>query len=805
VYFVRLLFVWNSLLLLDTFPGAGVLLTMKPVCSLFLLLEMCGITLFALPAVGGLKQEPIAPFLPPLLRFENGTQVTDVASWEERKVEVQSLLQGYILGALPTTRGPKLTKVDVINSTVYRELNGLDGATSTFLRLTFDTTDGGAVPEVDFEVELLAPRLAANTSCPLFLTQWNHRNWASIGLSRGYCAVVYPGSDVRDAAPKFQSAYPKASMMLILARAYVASITLDMFFAETASSSALPNITKDQICITGHSRNGKQSLLAASIDDRFASVVGSSPGAPIASPYHISSHNFYGEGPDAGNAGTWWLKSTEKYAAHPEKLPMDGHGVLASIAPRRAAVANGWTDHEGDINFADECNIRAAMEVYKLYQAEDNLRIIHRPGDHHGFDDVNTYFDWFDYGFGRLSTEFSLSWTGQSSIKHDPFPMSYLTPAGFDWDVWQDAFGKDTPPPPPTKKGNTEDRVKWLLQLGNEPAVFSKGETYAEDSATGTFRYRSVMMSRDFENWKATYKTHRQPLSFGNYVTANFYWSDNILSKDNCPLVIWLHPYSYATGYFQSYIRGNTVLELAQAGFCVLAFDQIGMAMRINEGGTNFYARSGSRASLFGRMVQDVKSAVDAMVCLTADGRNNRTLCGTGSDFNGPYLPYPMKGTPVLDPNNFIVAGYSLGGNVALHAAALDDRITAVASFAGFTPFRTDFNNKTTGGIQRLYEYHALLPRLGLFQDGKYDDIPYDYEELLSALVAPRPILLNTPMEDRDATFVDVQNCINRARNAWTGKFAPLFTHKINSGYTTMGANESKILIDWAVGIVGTK
>ena len=87
---------------------------------------------------------------------------------------------------------------------------------------------------------------------------------------------------------------------------------------------------------------------------------------------------------------------------------------MASIAPRRAAIANGWTDHEGDISFADECNVRAAMEVYKLYNAEENLRIIHRPGDHHGFDDINTYIDYFDYGFGRLS-KFSpqLGWPNQ--------------------------------------------------------------------------------------------------------------------------------------------------------------------------------------------------------------------------------------------------------------------------------------------------------------------------------------------------------------------------------------------------------
>ena len=60
--------------------------------------------------------------------------------------------------------------------------------------------------------------------------------------------------------------------------------------------------------------------------------------------------------------------------------------------------------------------------------------------------------------------------------------------------------------------------------------------------------------------------------------------------------------------------------------------------------------------------------------------------------------------------------GYSFGGNVALHAAALDSRLSGVVSIAGFTPMRTDPCGGTTGGICRLFDWHALIPRLGIFQ-----------------------------------------------------------------------------------------
>ena len=91
-----------------------------------------------------------------------------------------------------------------------------------------------------------------------------------------------------------------------------------------------------------------------------------------------------------------------------------------------------------------------------------------------------------------------------------------------------------TPPPPlALDSSNLIHRIKWLLQLGDEPSLFTKGATYAEDSATGMFRYRSVMMGTDFENWKSKYKVHRQPLSFGNYVTANLYWAESVTMKKN--------------------------------------------------------------------------------------------------------------------------------------------------------------------------------------------------------------------------------------------------------------------------------
>ena len=82
-----------------------------------------------------------------------------------------------------------------------------------------------------------------------------------------------------------------------------------------------------------------------------------------------------------------------------------------------------------------------------------------------------------------------------------------------------------------------------------------------------------------------------------------------------------------------------------------------------------------------------------------------------------------------------------------LYAAALDKRISGVASFSGFTPMRSDMDQKPTGGIRRLWEWHHVLPKLGLYKK-KQSRIPYDYEDLIK-MIAPRKVLIYAPLRDR--------------------------------------------------------
>jgi len=98
-----------------------------------------------------------------------------------------------------------------------------------------------------------------------------------------------------------------------------------------------------------------------------------------------------------------------------------------------------------------------------------------------------------------------------------------------------------------------------------------------------------VLLSHDLEDTDA--RVARQPISFGDYVTANVFFpaaaAPAAAAAPPLPAVVWLHPYSYATGYTPAYGMSNVVEELVLAGYAVLAYDQAGFASRLREGGSH--------------------------------------------------------------------------------------------------------------------------------------------------------------------------------------------------------------------------
>jgi glucuronyl esterase-like protein len=119
------------------------------------------------------------------------------------------------------------------------------------------------------------------------------RGWAPLALRRGYLCVQYAGSDFQDDASAVASSlYPQHDLAQIPLRAWAGSIALDYL-------ATLPEADMRRVAISGHSRDGKQALIAAAFDERITAVIPSSSGAGGTYPYRLGGERGQSEGIEA--------------------------------------------------------------------------------------------------------------------------------------------------------------------------------------------------------------------------------------------------------------------------------------------------------------------------------------------------------------------------------------------------------------------------------------------------------------------------------------------------------------------------
>ena len=660
---------------------------------------------------------PNAPFLPDPLRFANGKEARR-EDWPRRRAELLALCQHYVTGSWPPPPG----------NTRVADLKRREEAGALVHEVVLEF---GPAHAAKLNLEVIIPK--GDGPFPVFLTQDTHRRWALVAVSRGYIGCVYAGADSRDDTDRWRTIWPEQDWTKLTRRAWAASRCIDYLHT-------LPFVNTNQIALAGHSRNGKTSLIAAAFDPRVNAVISSSSGAGGACSYRLFSEVQFGEGiENITRAFPDWLHPRLRFFSGREnKLPVDQPGLIACIAPRPCLISSALNDGVESI-WAIEQTYYSARRGYDLLDRGNDLNLRYRPGGHETrAEDIEAYVDWLDSLFRRK--EFILpdcaiyptyaDWLRWSESKIDPMRFPTNGPGG----LLADAEGKEIKTTDAWLKKRAGIRESVLWALGEAPPFGESepGAYGAEANPLATLLGRNAVPAG----------LAKRSLNFGNYVAGDLYFPTNADRGDKAlPVVVWLHPVSVSHGYCADYRRGeNPHLALARLGCAVFAFDQIGNGTRLAEV-RNFYQRY-PQWSLFGKQVEDTLAAVEA-----------------------------LRKVEFIDPKRIWLLGYSTGGMIALHAAALDERIAGVVSVAGFTPMRTDTLDKGTGGVARWSVWMPLLPKLGAFVS--YENrIPYDYPEVLG-LVAPRPALVFAPKIDDQATLDDVKNCAEDA-----GKIYNLFAAK---------------------------
>ncbi len=647
----------------------------------------------------------------PLLSVEGGkaTPIKTPEQWQRQKRWIRSQFEQWITGRMPPA--PDNLRARITKSVKEGDLTVED------VLLEF-----GPGHRARLRVQLIIP--PGRGPFPVFLT--NHartRPWVATAVRRGYIGAIYFATDPvyghGDDSDGFIEVYPEYDFSCLTRWAWAAMRAVDYLYTR-------PEVDRAKIGITGHSRNGKQALIAAAFDERIGAAVPSCGNTGEGDPWRYTTDMFVNESIQqiTGNFPHWFHPRLRFFTGREHKLPVDQNSLMALVAPRGLMLASAFSETQGNA-FGFEQAYRSVREVYRFHGAENRLALNLRPGEHATTaEDIERYVDFFDAVFGRRG-----------------FPLREEWIHGYDFATWRKLSGDsaDLSGRPRITAGraltgdwraSAAQRIRWLL--GEEPAGLPfPAATEIQKSVRTSDGWLAVLYGRPLRIAGVS----SAPLAFGDDLKADLYIPVNAEGRPlpgKRPAVVWLHPYAYPTGYSRT-IR-QTLEDLTRRGFLVAAFDQIGFGTR-SEQARLFYERY-PKWSLMGKMVADTRAVVDALAALDT-----------------------------VDASRIYLVGHALGGKVALFTAALEEKVAGVAAAAGFTPFRLATAEKGTEGLRHYSHLHGLIPRLGFFLNQE-DRIPADYEELLG-LIAPRPAYILAPTLDRYANASDVRLVFDSAKRVY--------------------------------------
>jgi hypothetical protein len=351
------------------------------------------------------SQLPVRTLLPDPLVMMDGRRVTSKEMWEnERKPELRALFQHYMYGTLPPVPakmtwavervdpnffGGKATKKEIairvapepcptINLLMVIP-NKRTGPVPVFLGINFTgnhtlvTDTSVAIPtawmrqgKADEIVNNRATEKGRGKNAGTFALEQS--------IDRGYAvATWYYGDGLPDKADLKDGIYPyfvkvegkdpgPTDCGAIAFWAWTFHRCIDYLVTDK-------DIDGKRIAVTGHSRNGKASLVAAAFDERIALAIPHQAGCGGTAPSRCENPPGKTVHETVARINTsfphWFCGNFKKFNEQVEKLPFDQNCLAALCAPRPVIFTNGvddqWANPAGQFNM-----LKSASSVYEL-------------------------------------------------------------------------------------------------------------------------------------------------------------------------------------------------------------------------------------------------------------------------------------------------------------------------------------------------------------------------------------------------------------------------------------------------------
>ena len=364
----------------------------------------------------GVNDLPPRKEMPDVMVMNNGTRVTTPKQWRKRREEIRQTLEYYATGQMPppprNVKGREVSSESVLAGQVKYRLVHLTFGPQEKLSLdvgVFTPSVGGPFPAIILYGGA-PPGAAALPRQPQGPNQGRGENvLLLVGLGerpattparqapppataqalatrfedvfrRGYALVTFNPNDCAEDTTlrnldgswafrnsRFFPAYPDYDWGILAAWAWGASRVAD--YLETDSS-----IDKTKLIITGASRNGKASMIAAAFDERFM-------GAPVVTGGGgVGAYRY--AGPRRSETldimqkkyPNWFSPNLHEFWGQREKLPFDQHWFLALTAPRPFVALEGDTDTIS-LPEAIRHSMLGAQPAYELLGAKDRLGV----------------------------------------------------------------------------------------------------------------------------------------------------------------------------------------------------------------------------------------------------------------------------------------------------------------------------------------------------------------------------------------------------------------------------------------------